>query len=99
MIENIIYDNHEEEWDNCLNDEEANKKTLTWLRQEDTLDRWRHNRVYSLVEPIIKFKNTFKWLTVGDGRYGTIGATNPLLFEGLRKLHILFPITFDCQRL
>jgi ubiquinone/menaquinone biosynthesis C-methylase UbiE len=84
MIEDIIYDNHEEEWDNCLNDEEANKKALTWLRQEDTLDRWRHNRVYSLVEPIIKFEKKFQWLTVGDGRYGT--DANALLSLGADKV-------------
>ena len=80
MKEKIIYDNHEDHWDDCLNDEEANKKALTWLQQENTLDRWRHSRIYSLVEPIINFKNTFKWLTIGDGRFGT--DANALLSLG-----------------
>lgn len=71
MNENIKYDKHGEEWDKMLNDEERKKIALTWLHQDNTLDRWRHDRMYRLVKPIIEFNKFFKWLTVGDGRYGT----------------------------
>jgi ubiquinone/menaquinone biosynthesis C-methylase UbiE len=73
MNDEIVYDRHEEEWDECLNNAEKNKVALTWLNQNDTLDRWRHNRTYQIVKPIIKLFPFYQWLTVGDGRYGTDG--------------------------
>ena len=71
MKENIRYDNHEEEWDRCINDSERSKVAATWLAQEETLDRWRHERMYKLLKPIIEHDPNRAWLTVGDGRYGT----------------------------
>ena len=38
MIEKIRYDNHEEEWDKCINDDERKKTAATWISQEETLD-------------------------------------------------------------
>ena len=64
----IIYDNHEEEWDKCINDEERKKIAETWLK-EGSLDKLRHLRMLSCIDPLINGKN--KWLTIGDGRYGT----------------------------
>ena len=71
MKENIRYDNHEEEWDRCINDSERNKVAATWLAQGETLDRWRHERMYKLLKPIIEHDPNRAWLTVGDGH--TIG--------------------------
>jgi len=67
----VIYDKHDKEWDKCLSDNEHHKISLTWLENKNTLDRWRHNRMYQLVQPIIDSSNNYSWLTVGDGRYGT----------------------------
>lgn len=64
----IIYDNHEEEWDKCINDEERKKIAETWLK-DGSLDKLRHLRMLSCIDPLINGKN--KWLTIGDGRYGT----------------------------
>ena len=68
MRDNVKYDRHDEEWVNCLTNAEMIKVAQTWLQQEDTLDRWRHNRMYRLLEPIIRFYTSYKWLTIGDGR-------------------------------
>jgi len=46
---------------------EAHAKT--WL-EEDTVDAWRHLRMYQTLDPILNTEPTAKWLTVGDGRYG-----------------------------
>lgn len=67
----ILYDRHEDEWQKCLDDEQRHKVALTWLENADTLDRWRHDRIYNLVKPVIEYDRKYSWLTVGDGRYGT----------------------------
>ena len=64
----ITYDNHEQEWDKCINDEERKKVAATWMKK-GTLDRWRHERMLSCIKPLISSDTT--WLTIGDGRYGT----------------------------
>ena len=67
-MEEIKYDRHEEEWGKCLNDKERKKFAKSWL-ESGTLDRWRHNRMLKKILPFIDIES--KWLTVGDGRYGT----------------------------
>jgi len=42
----------------------------TW-KQFDTIDAWRHKRMYDSLLPLIEDSETSSWLTVGDGRYGT----------------------------
>ena len=46
------------------------EKLETWKRF-DTIDAWRHKRMYDAVLPLIKAYPLSKWLTIGDGRYGT----------------------------
>lgn len=46
---------------------EAHAKT--WL-EKDTVDAWRHQHMYQLLDPILIADPKAKWLTVGDGRYG-----------------------------
>lgn len=41
----------------------------SWFR-EDTIDFWRHDRMYETISPLVSFYISRKWLTVGDGRYG-----------------------------
>lgn len=64
----IIYDRHEHEWEKCISDEGKTKVAATWMKN-NTLDRWRHNRMLSKIKPFITNETT--WLTIGDGRYGT----------------------------
>ena len=41
----------------------------TWF-EKDTVDAWRHLRMYHVLDPILVAEPQAKWLTVGDGRYG-----------------------------
>ena len=41
----------------------------TWLHA-DTVDSWRHQRMYRSIDPLLLSYPEAKWLTVGDGRYG-----------------------------
>ena len=68
---NIIYDKHENDYKGYLTDNEKLKIANSWLRL-DTIDYWRHNRMLSLLKPFMK-KNE-RWLTIGDGRYGSESA-------------------------
>ena len=71
MGEKIIYDRHDEEWFKATNDPARRRTAETWLKQKKSLDRWRHDRMYQVVKPLVEYDRTFQWLTVGDGRYGT----------------------------
>jgi ubiquinone/menaquinone biosynthesis C-methylase UbiE len=42
---------------------------MTWFNK-NTIDYWRHERMYNLLDPILEIDNTATWLTVGDGRFG-----------------------------
>ena len=64
----IIYDRHEKEWTDCVNDKQKKKHAQTWL-EDGTLDKWRHERMLSPILAMIDNQST--WLTIGDGRYGT----------------------------
>ncbi|TVQ64758.1 MAG: class I SAM-dependent methyltransferase [Balneolaceae bacterium] len=41
----------------------------SWMRS-DTVDAWRHQRMYRLLDPILQYDPGSSWLTVGDGRFG-----------------------------
>lgn len=45
------------------------KIAKTWLG-EDTVDAWRHERMYHLINPLLEAYPQASWLTCGDGRYG-----------------------------
>ena len=46
------------------------KKYETWFDYK-TVDLWRHERMFELTALIVKQNTTKKWLTIGDGRFGT----------------------------
>ncbi len=50
---------------------DANRKAVheSWLR-EDTVDYWRHERMYKTIKPLAKFYNEAAWVSIGDGRFG-----------------------------
>jgi len=45
------------------------KIAKTWL-EEDTVDAWRHERMYHMINPLLEAYPHASWLTCGDGRYG-----------------------------
>lgn len=67
----FLYDKHDKQYEEYLVDNEKSKIAKAWLNQE-SLDYWRHQRMLNLIKPFIKKDE--KWLTIGDGRYGSEGA-------------------------
>ena len=63
------YEQHKKEFlkYSLRGDKAAHAKT--WL-ENDTVDAWRHQRMYKMIDPILYSEPNTKWLTVGDGRYG-----------------------------
>ncbi len=80
----VRYDNHPEEWKKVLTDPVRNARSLTWLRT-DRLDNWLHQRLRSPLTPLFKYGIKGKWLTIGDGRYGTDAAH--LISAGIEDVH------------
>lgn len=56
-------------WRKCLTDSERKRIAESWF-QTDTVDAWRHNRMYACVDPLLRLYPDSEWLTVGDGRFG-----------------------------
>jgi len=64
------YEAHEKHGQEYLHDEEKRKITQTWYKK-NTVDYWRHKKMYDCLLPILTSYPGAKWLTVGDGRCGT----------------------------
>lgn len=65
----LSYNLHKKHLSRYLKDKKLYKFSKSWLRN-DTVDYWRHKRMYEQLGPLIKFYPDAKWLTVGDGKYG-----------------------------
>tara|TARA_B100001989_G_C24545205_1_gene470241 strand:- start:667 stop:1569 length:903 start_codon:yes stop_codon:yes gene_type:complete len=77
----IKYDNQDREWLSCISDKKRADHSKNWLKQ-DNLDYWRHQR---MLNPLMAFINKKdKWLTLGDGRYGS--EANFLINKGVDAL-------------
>jgi ubiquinone/menaquinone biosynthesis C-methylase UbiE len=64
-----LIDMQRESMDNYFLNRENSLIRDSWFR-EDTIDFWRHKRMYETISPLaMQFKNS-KWLSIGDGRYG-----------------------------
>jgi ubiquinone/menaquinone biosynthesis C-methylase UbiE len=50
----------------------------------NTIDYWRHKRMYENIDPLIQKFPRASWLTVGDGRYGT--DANYILSKGIKNV-------------
>ena len=50
-------------------DEETERIQKAWF-DEDTVDYWRHQRMFSPLKPLLLHYPNSNWLTVGDGRFG-----------------------------
>ena len=65
-----MYDKSNLERTSLYHNEQILNSSLASLNK-NTVDNWRHNRMYSFVKKIVEFDKNFKWLTVGDGRFGS----------------------------
>jgi len=66
----LSYSRHIEIFDDCGEGKDLRDIAITWL-QKDTTDYWRHERMYNILDPILCKDNKSRWLTVGDGRFGS----------------------------
>lgn len=64
------YKSHSDHYKDYLPGGEKEKHARTWY-ETDTVDAWRHRRLYRALDPVLKAEFGAKWLTIGDGRYGT----------------------------
>lgn len=69
-FDKLSYERHDKHLYIYAHNGEEEKLAKTWLN-EHTVDSWCHERVYSLLDPLIEVFPEAKWLTVGDGRYGS----------------------------
>jgi ubiquinone/menaquinone biosynthesis C-methylase UbiE len=63
------YKQHSEHFKEYTLNGDKSAHAKTWL-EKDTVDAWRHRRMYQVLDPILVTETKAKWLTVGDGRYG-----------------------------
>lgn len=61
------YDLHEKKFKDADPKREAINQS--WF-VEDTVDYWRHKRMYDPLLPLLKSYPHSRWLTIGDGRFG-----------------------------
>lgn len=63
------YARHELHFEDFAEGSEKSEEAKRWLRT-DTVNAWRHERMYSSLDSFINLYKDASWLTVGDGRYG-----------------------------
>ncbi len=63
------YEQHAGHFQEYSQEGEKSAHAKTWFAK-DTVDAWRHRRMYQTIDPILMAEPKAKWLTVGDGRYG-----------------------------
>lgn len=68
-FEQVSYRRHADEYGDYAKEGRHESIARSWLKT-DTVDYWRHARMYACVDPLLKAYPASKWLTVGDGRYG-----------------------------
>ena len=66
----VSYQQHQKQFDKYKTGGKEENFAKTWLTSH-TVNTWRHDRMYHLLDPIIKTQPQASWVTVGDGRYGT----------------------------
>ncbi len=54
--------------DNDTSDPERTRRSEAWL-MNDTVDSWRHRRMYGFIDPFLDHCPAASWLTIGDGRF------------------------------
>ena len=65
----LSYKSHEKHLNEYAHGEAMENHGKTWL-ETDTVDAWRHTRMYKTLDPLLEMYPDATWITVGDGRYG-----------------------------
>lgn len=81
---NQYQDNSKKEWDTFQQSPENEKKAEAWKNQ-NSVNSWRHSRMRDIVSPLVQSFARAKWLTVGDGRYGSDAVG--LMSIGVQSVH------------
>jgi hypothetical protein len=68
-LQDKSYKQHSEHYKEFSQNGDKAAHAKTWF-EKDTVDAWRHQRMYQVLDPILATESQAKWLTVGDGRYG-----------------------------
>lgn len=63
------YERHAEHYRKYAAGAAQNAQARTWF-DTDTVDAWRHRRMYQSIDPFLTADPGARWLTIGDGRYG-----------------------------
>jgi ubiquinone/menaquinone biosynthesis C-methylase UbiE len=66
----IKYDNHPKLWKKITSNSDESNFFNTWT-DKSSLDYWRHNRIRESIGSLLKSSKDKKWITIGDGRFGT----------------------------
>jgi ubiquinone/menaquinone biosynthesis C-methylase UbiE len=64
-----LYDLQSQHIDADCRNEERKKIHESWFR-DNTVDFWRHKRMYETIQPVTVYFQKKKWLSIGDGRFG-----------------------------
>jgi ubiquinone/menaquinone biosynthesis C-methylase UbiE len=64
-----IYEQHEKQFALFAIGGQKETHAKTWLESE-TVDAWRHDRMYQSLSAVVGADPKATWLTIGDGRYG-----------------------------
>lgn len=65
----IQYDNHKKIFDNISKNKIDNSEFIT--SNKLTIDSWRQERIRRNIDPLCDEYKTKKWITLGDGKYGS----------------------------
>jgi ubiquinone/menaquinone biosynthesis C-methylase UbiE len=77
------YGRHAREFDGHAAGGAKSDLARTWLKT-DTVDYWRHARLYACLDPFLEAFPGASWVTVGDGRYGR--DAHYLMSKGARAM-------------
>jgi ubiquinone/menaquinone biosynthesis C-methylase UbiE len=78
-VKEINYLNHQNHYQDNFN-----QNNISDWSNKNTVDYWRHERMYQFLLPFISIFKQSKWLTIGDGRYGT--DANYLISNGIKNV-------------
>jgi ubiquinone/menaquinone biosynthesis C-methylase UbiE len=68
-FQDISYKKHETHYSEYISGDIQNNRAKTWF-DKDTVDAWRHYRMYTTIAPFLNAYPDATWVTIGDGRYG-----------------------------
>lgn len=67
--ESKFHELQETYFDDDIRKDDRKKYHESWF-DEDTVDFWRHKRMYEALRPLAEYYRDKSWVSIGDGRYG-----------------------------